>query len=243
MTGRRILSAALIVALAIIGVLWGMQIESHRRMREQAATSRHLSAQLALLEVDNLRLSNLVVQAGTPLADAQLAELENLRLEVQKLRRQTNDVQKLQTEIRKLHDQLSAARNSAGSNAPPTVPPEDVFPRDSWQFAGYDTPEDTLQSVTWAISQGEEDAYLAGLSPDLRNEMQSQLAGGDFGQIGPTELSNATGFRIVDRQSISADEVVYTVYMDGEGDEVDMVLDHTNGVWVVSGQSGSGQSK
>lgn len=240
MTGRRILAVALIAALAIIGGLWGMQMESHRRLREQAQTSRGLSAQLALLEADNLRLSNMVLHAGTPLADAQLAELENLRDEVQRLRRQTNDVQKLQTEIRHLRDQLSTARNSMGSNAPPNVPPEDIFPRDSWEFAGYDTPEDTLESVTWAISQGEEDAYMAGLSPELANEMQSELAGGDFGELGPAELSNATGFRIVDRQSISDNERVYTLYMDGEGDEVNMVLDYTNGEWVVSGESGPG---
>lgn len=238
MTGRRILAVALVAALAIIGVLWGMQIESHRRLREQSQTSRNLSAQLALVEADNLRLSNMVVQAGTPLADAQLAELENLRQEVQRLRRQTNDVQKLQTEIRHLRDQL--ATHSTGSNAPPDVPAEDIFPRDQWEFAGYDTPEDTLESVTWAISQGDEDAYMAGLSPDLANEMQSELAGGNFGDIGPSELSNATGFRIVDRQSISDDQVVYRLYMDGEGDMVDMVLIYTNGGWVVSGESGPG---
>jgi hypothetical protein len=139
----------------------------------------------------------------------------------------------LQREVRRLRAELS----SVGSNAPPDVASEDIYPRDSWAFAGYDTPEDTLESVTWAISQGDESTYLAGLSPELRNEMQAQLADGSFAQMAPLEMGNATGYRIVERESISDSQVIYTIYMDGENDQVDMVLNYTNGVWAVSGEN------
>lgn len=234
MTGRRIpAAAALVIALAIIAALWGMQHEANQRLREQADSARQLRARLDGLEVDNFRLSNIVAQANTPLAEAQLAELQKLREEVQRLRHQTNDLLTLQREVRRLRAKLS----SVGSNAPPDVADEDIYPRDSWAFAGYDTPEDTLESVTWAISEGDETTYLAGLSPELRNEMQGQLAGGSFAETGPLEMGNATGYRIVDREAVSDSQVIYTIYMDGEHDQVDMVLSFTNGVWVVSGEN------
>jgi hypothetical protein len=225
--------AALVIALAMIAALWGMQHEANQRLREQADSARQLRARLDGLEVDNFRLSNIVAQANTPLAEAQLAELQKLREEVQQLRHRTNDLDTLRGEVRRLRAELS----SVGSNAPPDVAAEDIYPRDSWAFAGYDTPEDTLESVTWAIGEGDESTYLAGLSPELRDEMQAQLADGSFAETGPLEMGNATGYRIVDRETVSDSQVIYTIYMDGENDQVDMVLSYTNGGWVVSGEN------
>jgi hypothetical protein len=237
-TGRRFFSsAALVVALAIIAVLWGMQLEAHRRLREQEDSSQRLMARLNQLELDNLRLSNAVVQAKTPLADIQLAELAKLRDEVRLLRKRTNDLQTLQTEL----SRLRAQQNAIGSNAPPDVPVADIYPRESWKFVGYDTPEDALQSVTWAISEGDEDTYMASLSPELADEMQSQLADGSFAEAAPLEMSNATGYRIVDREALSDDRVVVIVYMDGEGNNLPLTLDKTSDGWKISGEnSGEG---
>lgn len=236
MTGRGILAVALVVAVAIIAALWTLERDANRRLRAQNAMTRRLSAQLSDLEFQNARLSNIVAQITTPLADEQLAELAKLREEVQKLRRQTNDVVALQTQLSRLRNELASARGSMGSNAPPDVPAQDIYPRDSWKFSGYDTPENTLESVTWAISQGDESSYMAGLSPELSQEMQGELNGADFSETGPLELGDVTGFRIADRQAVSDDEVIYTLYMDGEGDQVDMVLDYVNGAWVIVGE-------
>jgi hypothetical protein len=237
MTGRRLFPAALIAAVVIIAALWGMQREADRRLREQTDSSRQLLGRVAVLEVDNLRLSNILVRADTPLADVQLAELAKLRDEVQRLRHRTNDIQVLQAELLRLRAKLA----SIGSNALPDVPPEDIYPRESWEFAGYDTPEATLESVTWAISEGNEDAYMAGLSPELRDQMQSQLGGGSFAEAAPLEMSDTTGFRIVGRETISDNQVVYTVHMDGANDEADMVLQYANGGWMVVGEGKRGR--
>lgn len=239
MAGRRIffLGGALFVALAIIAVLWGIQLEANRRLREQNDASRELLSRLAVLEVDNARLSNFVVHAETPLADEQLAELAKLRKEVEQLRHRTNDLQTMKTELRRLRAELSVARSNMASNTPPDVPVQDIFPRDSWAFAGYDTPEAAIESVTWAISQGNEDAYLASLAPDLQDEMQSQLADGSFAEVGPVEMSNAAGFRILDRETVSDDEWIVTLFMDGEGTETSLDLIRTPDGWKVQGQS------
>lgn len=226
----------LIVALAIIAALWGMQLEANRRLREEAANSRQLLSRLAVLEVDDLRLSNIVAQANTPLADEQLAELSKLREEVQKLRLRTNDIQTLRTELRRLRVQLINVRMAATSNAPPDVPAGDIYPRESWKFAGYDTPEDAIESVTWAISQGDEENYLASLSPELQDEMESQIADGNFADLGPSEMEGASGYRVLDRETVSDTERIITLYMDGDGNIVPLTLVLTADGWRVSGQ-------
>jgi hypothetical protein len=172
------------------------------------------------------------------LAEEQLAELATLREEVQKLRHRTNDLQTMKAEIRRLRLELADARSVITSNAPPDVPAADIYPRESWAFAGYDTPEAALQSLTWAISEGDEDAYLAGLSPALRGEMQAQLADGSFSDIGPMEMSDATGYRIVGRESVSDNQKVFRIRMDGDADDVPLTLEKTSDGWRVSSQSG-----
>ena len=234
MAGRRIFfGAVLIAALAVIAALWGMQLEANRHLREQADASRQLLSRLAVLEVDNSRLSNIVAQANTPLAEEQLAELGKLRDEVRRLRNRTNDLQTMRTELRRLRAQLSVARSTMTSNAPPDVPASDIFPRDSWKFAGFDTPENAVESVTWAISQGDEDSYLNSLSQDLQDEMESELADGSFGDIGPLGMKDATGFRIVDRETISENRQIITIYVDGQGDETALPLLNTPDGWRV----------
>jgi len=234
MAGRRIFfGAVMIVAMAVIAALWGMQLEANRHLREQADAARQLLSRLAVLEVDNNRLSNIVAQANTPLAEEQLAELGKLREEVRRLRNRTNDLQTMRTELRRLRGELSAARSSMTSNAPPDVPASDIFPRDSWKFAGYDTPENAVESVTWAISQGDEDSYMESLSPELQDEMQSELADGSFGDLGPLEMKEATGFRIVDRETVSDGRQIFTIYLDGQGDETPLALVKTADGWRV----------
>ena len=239
MTGRKFFTrATLVVALVIIALLCVMQRMAHRRLLEQADESRHLLARLNDLEVENFRLSNTVAQANAPLAEAQLEELDKLRKDVQLLRRRTNDIVTLQADLQRVRAELSRTRDMMASNGPPDVPPDDIYPRDSWTFAGFDTPEQAVESVTWAISEGDQDTYLAGLSPELRDEMQMELADGSFGNAGPMEMREATGYRIVDRDTVSDNERNITVYMDGDRSVISLTLTNTGDGWRVSGENG-----
>ena len=236
MVARRILlGATLIVALAIIAALWGMQNEANRHLREQAESSRQLLSRLAVLETDNNRLSNIVAQTDTPLAAQQLIELGKLRDEVRRLRLRTNDLEMLRAEVRHLRTQMSLARSTMASNSPPDVPAEDIHPRDQWKFAGFDTPENAVESATFAISQGDESSYLESLSPDLRDEMATQLGDGMFGDAGPLELSDAGAYRILDREVISDDAQVITIYVDGQPSETPLMLVRTPEGWKIAG--------
>ncbi|HWD92102.1 MAG TPA: hypothetical protein VG938_07105 [Verrucomicrobiae bacterium] len=239
MSGRRFFTGAVVVAaLGIIAALCGMQRAAQRRLFAQADESRHLLTQLNDLEVENFRLSNSVAQANAPISEEQLAELDKLRDEVQSLRRRTNDIVTLQGELRRVRAELSRTRDMMASNGPPDVPAEDIYPRDSWTFAGFDTPEDAVESATWAISEGDQDTYLAALAPELREEMQAELGDGSFGEAGPMEMSDATGYRIVDRDTVSDNERIITVYMDGDRNIVSLTLTNTGDGWRVSGENG-----
>jgi hypothetical protein len=223
-----------LIAVIAVAVLVEMQYEARRQLHSQSDSLREQFQRLGELEAENIRLSNIVARANTPLADEQLAELENLRQQVESLRHRTNEVASLQTEIRRLRSAMSAVGNTVAGNTPPDVPASDIYPRDFWTFVGYDTPENTIQSLFWAISNGDEDSYAAGLTPELRDEMQNEFGDGSFADEGPLESSDITGYRIVDRDVISDNEVTVTVFVDGENDVVPIVLDKTDGGWVVA---------
>ena len=224
-----------LVALIALASLWQLQRQSQRDLLNQGEMMREQSSRLTEMEAENIRLSNIVAQAQTPLSETQLAELRALREQVEALRRQTNQLQTLRAEIGFLRTALEEAREAIAGSGPPDVPSEDIYPRDTWDYAGNDTPEDAIQSLAFAISVGDQDSYLAGLTPDLQGRMESEFAGGDFADEGPLEMSDTTGFRIVDRDMVSPNQVVYTLYMDGEGDEMPVMLEQTNGQWLVAG--------
>lgn len=221
-----------------VAVLLYKQHGEQLELRSQSDSLREQFKRVEELEAENVRLSNIVARANTPLADEQLAELQGLREQVESLRKRTNDVASLQTEVNRLRAALSAVGDAVSGGAPPDVPASDIYPRDSWDFAGYNTPEDTIQSVFWAIGEGDEDTYAAGLAPELQDEMQEEFADGSFVDDGPLELSNVTGYRIVDRDMTSDHEEIITVFTDGANQSMPIVVQKTDaGDWVIA-QSG-----
>ena len=228
---RLIIFAVLIITLA---VLLEIQYEAHRQLRGQSDSLQAQFKRIEELEAENVRLSNLVARANTPLAETQLAELQSLREQVEFLRHRTNEIATLRAEISSLRSALSDAGKPT-ADAPPDVPAEDIHPRDTWAFAGYDTPENAIESLMWAVSEGDADSYMAGLAPDLFDQMQGELVDGSFAEDGPFEMGNITGYRIVDRDMISDNEVTVTLYMDGENQIMPIVLDKTDdGSWAIA---------
>ena len=223
---------AFAVVILALAVLLEKQYEARRQLRSQNDTLQAQFKRIEQLEAENVRLSNIVVQANTPLADAQLAELADLRKQVDLLRQRTNEVATLRAEITRLRAALSTAGKSIAAEMP-NVPAEDIYPRESWAFAGYDTPENAIESLMWAVSEGDQDTYMAGLAPDMQAQMQADLADGSFLAEGPFEMSNITGYRILDRDALSDNEVTMTLYLDGEGDTMSVVLDKTDNGWAI----------
>jgi hypothetical protein len=116
------LKLGVMCAIVIGGVVTPLAIQHQSlvKQREENRTLRQQVEQMANLEADNDRLSNLVVRAHSAASDDQLRELLKLRGEVGMLRSQSNQVERLRTENRRL--QASLAKTETNSE------PQEVEP-------------------------------------------------------------------------------------------------------------------
>jgi hypothetical protein len=230
----RLNSVIALIAVIAVAVLLEMQYQARHQLRSQSDAMREQFKQLQELEAENVRLSNMVARVGAPLADEQLAELADLRRQVEAMRHRTNDIVGLQNEIQRLRSILSAAANSIDGVTAPDVPASDIYPRDSWMFAGYDTPENTIQSIIWAVSEGDQDTYAAGVTPELGGQLQSEFEDGSFANDGPLEMGDVSGYRIVDRNVLSENQIMITLFMDGPNELMPITLELTPNGWMVT---------
>lgn len=165
-------------------------------------------------------------------------ELLRLRSEVGVLRKQASEMASLKAEILRLR---------AASSSPPTLPAPTTaqtdFPKESWAFAGYATPEAALQSWTWAMCKGEKKAMLACLSPEARKELEKLLANQSDSQSaadGAKGASMISGYQIVDREARSDSEVELTISMamtDGPTNPMKMTVQRVENEWKIVGPS------
>ena len=90
------------------------------------------------------------------------------------------------------------------------------YPRETWAAVGYASPEAAFESAIWARSQGDVAALLASVTPDggFFRDLQGTFQGETVAK-GKRELENVTGFRITHKETMSADEVILTVQLEG----------------------------
>jgi RNA polymerase sigma factor (sigma-70 family) len=208
-----------------------MQHQAQLKLRAENQALQQQVDQLAQFRAENDRLSNLVVQAKSqPLSDEQFHELIKLRGEVGGLRRQ-------QKELEKLRAQLTASQ-SAPAPKPVTSAPVQDFPKESWAFAGYASPEATLQSWTWAMSKGDKQAMLACLTPERQKEWGKLFEGKTDSELAAEGISGSskiTGYQILNRIPISEDEVLLEAGMNGDKNGHKLKLKKIGGEWKVDG--------
>jgi len=229
-----------LVAVAGAATIWTIQHQAELRLRVENESLQRQLERMAQLEADNERLSNRVAQANNALPNAQFTELLKLRGEVGLLRQQTNGLQKLREQNQQLQNAL-ASRNSAQNlpttNSPPKVPPLAVYPRASWTYAGYATPEAAFQSMNWAAANGNLKMLLDGLAPDMQVEFAKAFENKTEGNIADElkkKLSKTTQFSILKKDIHSDNEVVLTILDDANGSEDtpdNLVFQRINGQW------------
>ena len=213
----------LIVILLLLGglaILWvvGRQSEAGLRVALQEQVDR-----TAQLKAEQDRLSNLVAQADRPAPNQSLSELLKLRNEVTLLRRQTNELQRLQAQ----NDQLQAALTnsnarsvSSAATSTPAKPPLAVYPRSTWAFAGYATPEAAFQSLNYAAATGNLDSFLANLTPDTQQDLAKEFekkTAAEVTDLLSNKLNLNTEVSILSKTEISDHEVVLEILGSAEG--------------------------
>lgn len=156
---------------------------------------------------------------------AQAQELPRLRGEVTQLRTAAKDLEKLRTE----NQQLRAAAKPNAPAAPPPPPASDTpyHAKESWAFAGYANPEAALQSMLWAMREGDLKSVLAVAAPEERARLEEQIAKESEAKLLEGFKKNASslkGFRVLDRENVSTDAIALTVYPDDGEDKVGKLM-------------------
>ena len=151
---------SVIYATAAAGVMIWLAVEHQAGLRlgQDNRALRQQLGQLAGLVAENERLSNLVAQAShsPSLPNDQLKELLRLRGEVGVLRQQSKELETLREENRQARTALESSPKPQSTSPAGGAATADYWPRDSWTFAGYASPDAALQSFVWAASKGME---------------------------------------------------------------------------------------
>jgi RNA polymerase sigma factor (sigma-70 family) len=226
------------VVVAGLGTAVVIEHQAQTKLRDENAVLRQQTDQVAALQGENERLSNLLAQAnGNQLSKEQLSELLRLRGEIGSLRRQTNDLGKLRAENQQLRSSLATANNAARSR--PSGQPAttlESMPKESWAFVGYADPESAFQSTAWAMSQGDAKTLLASLAPETEELKNWQgKSEPEIAAKAKAEMEKVTGFKIVNKEAISDDEVVLTIYADGIGESARFKLQRIGNEWKFAG--------
>jgi hypothetical protein len=101
-------------------------------------------------------------------------------------------------------------------------------------FAGYQTPQATLKTTLWALSNGNTDAFLACYSPEARVTFEKQWRGKSKDALreeGKQQFSRTTGVKILNEERISDNRTVLTVLVEGEGRTEKMPLVRVGSEW------------
>ena len=211
---RTIAASAVVVAAA--GTTLVLEHQSQTRLRNENRALLRQYEQFTGLQSENAKLSNELagLRQAQALTPEQRSELMRLRGEVAALRNQKNELEKLREENRQLRT-AAKPRSTAQSEA---AAEPDNFPKESWAFVGYATPETAFQSTVWALSNGDVKTMLGSMAPAELERMQTQWAGKSDAEIaanGRAEFEKVKGFRILNKEALSDDEVVLTLYVEG----------------------------
>ena len=95
---------------------------------------------------------------------------------------------------------------------------ENVYPKESFAFAGYTRPDTALESWTWALAKGDRPVMLQSLTPEAQTKWQNLLAGMTDAELkaqAAEGLAKIRGYIVQKREIVSDDEVVLHITMMG----------------------------
>jgi hypothetical protein len=153
--------------------------------------------------------------------DAQ--EVVRLRGEITQLRTSARDAEKLRAENQQLRTENQKLRGATATAAtpapqPPATPAPGTFPRDTWNFSGYASPEAALVSAIWSMQQGNPKQYFDSLTQDEQLRMAKAWEGKSQEEIvakHQADTAKITGLKVLNQQAVSADEIQMSVYIEG----------------------------
>ena len=198
------LKAGLIGSLAVLGVGASLLLQEQRQSRLREANET-LRQRLDLLTAENDGLSNRLASATSELSRSGVEKLElmKLRSEVGELRRKYLEQQRL------LAKEKEAQRKEAVESA--AVPKR--LTRDQWAFAGYQTPANALESMMWAMKNGDLGAFLSSMTPEAQAAVTKHFEGMTDADISAALQKESAGLPELQFDRIKTDSDTEAIYV------------------------------
>jgi hypothetical protein len=202
---RRVLLGGFLVVVAL-AVLWGVWFQRNQ-LADLRAQQQQLLAQPAATADPSASpgtADSKSADPGTP-PPTMVATPEILRLrgEVTRLTERKREFAGVRAENERLHAQLA----SRGTNAPAGLQlPPGYMRKSEARMVGYSTPDDTLQSLLWAIQHRDLTNILQAFAPDRAQQLRDEAAASrgssdDFF----SQSAGLPGMRILRREPATSD--------------------------------------
>jgi hypothetical protein len=232
---RRVLLSGFLV-LVCVAALWGIW-----RQQDQLAALRaerqQMQAQLATGAEGSASTGTPDPAGAGSVAPPTLVvtpELLRLRGEVTRLTERRRELAGERAENERLRAQLA----SRGTNRPAGTPlPSAYVRRSEARMMGYNTPDDTLQSLLWAIQNHDVTNFVQAFTPEIAQKLRAQ-AGESRASIEDlfTQLEGFVGLRILKREPDAYDNSIFVEMEVVPGDPVKRTtFSPVNGQWKISG--------
>jgi hypothetical protein len=228
------------VLVTVVGTPLYLQYQANKSLRNQNEALLPQVSQLSELEAENERLSKRARSAATnSISGEQKRELARLRSEVTRLRAETNQAERMRQEI----DRLRPTRTEPAKTQSPNAAQPDNFPRETWAFAGYGTPETAIQSLSWASLRGDLDTFFKSMAPEeqarIRKQWESQGKGdAEIRDFLINYWAQTKAIRIEERQAISDNEAMLSLFIErenGRSQRMKMKIQRLGNEWKVAG--------
>jgi hypothetical protein len=220
-----------IVCLAVLGGLWAQ----HGLLAELRAEHDQLLAQQEPKAAD---LAAPTVAASAPVDAPQptlvvTPELLRLRNEVTRLTERRLELASVRAENERLRAEVASRGTNANGGL--RLPPGYIRKTEA-RMVGYGTPEDTLQSLLWAVQNHDLTNLLQAFAPEVAQQIRAQA--GESAESKADFWSKSTalvGLRLVNRGQVAADGSVNAeVEILPDMPHEQLTFRQTNGQWKVA---------
>ena len=231
-----------LLAAGMIPLLTGCGGDTKQLQSENEALRAEIAALKArAAEADAVR------ETDSKRAQTDAQDVARLRGELTQLRTSAKDAEKLRAENQQLRNDNQNLRGAATATATPAAPaapatqtPQQgsAYPRESWSFAGYTSPDAALVSAIWSMQQGNPKQYFESLTPEEQLRMTKAWEGKTPEEIAAkhqTDTAPITGMKVTARQLVSPDEVQMSVFIEGANREEKVSMKRVGGEWKFGG--------
>lgn len=158
--------------------------------------------------------------------------------ELLKLRNETGILQQQTNRLGKQVESLSSALSRTDKSQAPIGTTN--YPRESWQFSGFDSAENALKSAMWAKIHGDVATLFTATTPEfgqeLRNSYFKDKSDAEISAMLIEATSGKKSLQIMNRMVAADDQVVFQMRMDDDPPKsyTLMTLKNISGEWKVT---------